>query len=58
MREPKQSLTAKTWREPVKKRRCLIPVSAFYEWPKEGSPSKQPYAFELSNGNLFAFAGV
>jgi putative SOS response-associated peptidase YedK len=51
-------VTAKTWREPVKKRRCLIPVSAFYEWPKEGKPPKQPYAFELSNGNLFAFAGV
>ncbi|MBB6146832.1 putative SOS response-associated peptidase YedK [Silvibacterium bohemicum] len=23
--------TSKTWREPVKKRRCLVPVNAFYE---------------------------
>ncbi len=23
---------APTWREPFKKRRCLVPVSAFYEW--------------------------
>ena len=29
-----------------------------YEWPKEGKPPKQPYAFELSSGNLFAFAGI
>ncbi len=50
--------TSRTWREPMKKRRCLIPVNAFYEWPKEGKPPKQPYAFELSNGNLFAFAGI
>ena len=50
--------TSKTWREPMKKRRCIIPVSAFYEWPKEGKPPKQPYAFEISSGNLFAFAGL
>lgn len=50
--------TSRTWREPMKKRRCLIPASAFYEWPKEGTPPKQPYAFEMSNANLFAFAGL
>ena len=50
--------TARTWREPFKKRRCLIPASAFYEWPKDGKPPKQPYLFELANANLFAFAGV
>ncbi|MDP9049756.1 MAG: SOS response-associated peptidase [Acidobacteriota bacterium] len=51
-------LTAPTWREPFKKRRCLVPASAFYEWPKDGKAPKQPYAFELSNGDLFAFAGI
>ena len=50
--------TAPSWREPFKKRRCLIPVSAFYEWPKIGKPPKQPYAFELANGQTFAFAGL
>ena len=50
--------TAPTWREPFKKRRCLVPVSAFYEWPKTGKPPKQPYAFELANGQTFAFAGL
>jgi putative SOS response-associated peptidase YedK len=50
--------TAKTWREPMKKRRCLIPASFFYEWPKEAKSPKQPYAFEMESGNLFAFAGL
>ena len=50
--------TSKTWREPVKKRRCLIPASAFYEWPKDAKPPKQSYTFEMQNGSMFAFAGV
>ena len=37
-----------TWRELFIKRRCLVPASAFYEWPKEGKPPKQPYVFNLS----------
>ncbi len=49
---------APTWREPFKKRRCLVPVSGFYEWAKFTKPPKQPYAFELSNGGTFAFAGL
>lgn len=49
---------APTWREPFKKRRCIVPVSAFYEWPKAGKPPKQPYAFELANAQLFGFAGL
>ena len=51
-------MTAPTWREPFKKRRCLVPVSAYYEWPKTGKPPKQPYGFELTNGQTFAFAGL
>jgi putative SOS response-associated peptidase YedK len=51
-------MKAPTWREPFKKRRCLVPASAYYEWRKEGKPPKQPYSFELANGNLFAFAGL
>jgi putative SOS response-associated peptidase YedK len=50
-------MKAPTWREPFKKRRCLIPASFFFEWPKEGKPSMQPYAIELGNNSLLAFAG-
>ena len=50
--------TSKTWRLPVKKRRCLVPASAFYEWPKDSREPKQPYTFEMQNGSMFAFAGL
>jgi putative SOS response-associated peptidase YedK len=53
--------TSATWREPLKRRRCLIPADGFYEWaekvvetPRVGAraktPSKsgrQPYAITL-----------
>ena len=27
--------TSGTWKTPFKRRRCIIPASAFYEWPKD-----------------------
>lgn len=48
----------RTWREPMRKRRCIISTKTFYEWEKAGMPSKQPYAFELANGNPLGFAGL
>ena len=48
--------SARTWREPFKKRRCLVPASAFYEWDKKGE--KKPYTVDLANGKMFAFAGL
>jgi putative SOS response-associated peptidase YedK len=50
--------TAPTWREPFKKRRCLVPASYFYEWKKLDSKTKQPYAFSVSGSPMFAFAGL
>jgi putative SOS response-associated peptidase YedK len=41
----------------LKFRRCLVPADAFYEWKKAGN-LKQPYCFEVSCGQLFAFAGL
>jgi putative SOS response-associated peptidase YedK len=45
------------FRDPLKFRRCLIPADAFYEWKRNGA-SKQPYCFEVKDGELFAFAGL
>lgn len=47
-----------TWREPFKKRRCLIPASWIYEWPEQGKPPKQAYRMEMSHGGVFAIAGL
>jgi putative SOS response-associated peptidase YedK len=57
--------TSRTYREPFKKRRCLVPASGFYEWkrvggkmaPKTGQ-EKIPFAFDLANGHMMSFAGL
>ena len=46
------------YRDAVKKRRCLVPADAFYEWQKLGGKAKQPFAFGLKNGDPYAFAGL
>ena len=45
------------FRDPLKLRRCLIPADGFYEWKKTGI-GKQPFCFEVGEGELFAFAGL
>jgi putative SOS response-associated peptidase YedK len=47
------------FRTAFKKRRCLIPVSGFYEWQAiEGSTRKQPWYFYPAHDPLFAFGGL
>jgi putative SOS response-associated peptidase YedK len=46
------------WRIPFQRRRCLIPADGFNEWKKLDEKSKQPYAFSMSDGAPFAFAGL
>jgi putative SOS response-associated peptidase YedK len=45
------------FRDPLTYRRCLIPADGFYEWSRRGK-AKQPYCFEVNDGELFAFAGL
>ena len=45
------------FRDPMKYRRCLVPADGFYEWARRGT-SKQPFCFEVNDGELFAFAGL
>lgn len=49
--------TLPAFRDSFRSRRCLIPADGFYEWQKRGS-AKQPYCFEVDDGELFAFAGI
>jgi putative SOS response-associated peptidase YedK len=50
--------TKPAFRDPLKFRRCLIPADGFYEWFRRTGSSKQPYCFEVKDGELFAFAGL
>ncbi len=46
-----------SFRAPLRRQRCLVPASGFYEWRKAG-PTKTPYYIHLKSGELFGFAGL
>ena len=51
------------YREALKKRRCLVPADAFYEWQRpglaeKGKKTKHPFAFSLKSGEPYAMAGL
>lgn len=46
------------YRDAFKKRRCLIPADAFYEWQQLNGKTKRPFAFALQSGEPYAFAGL
>ena len=63
--------TKPTFRKAVREHRCLLPVSAYFEWQnageavpvasKKSAQRKQPWRFTVggeSNPELFAFAGI
>jgi len=50
--------TSPTFREAMKRRRCLVPAEWFYEWQKTDAKAKQPYAIAMRDDSLFAFAGL
>jgi putative SOS response-associated peptidase YedK len=50
--------TKPAYREALKKRRCLVPADAFYEWQRRGTKTKKPFAIGLTSGEPYAFAGL
>jgi putative SOS response-associated peptidase YedK len=47
-----------SFRNAMKRRRCLIPVSGFYEWKGDVPGKKQAYYIHRPDHGLFAFAGL
>ena len=45
------------FRKAVRERRCLVPVSGFYEWLREGD-EKLPHYFHRANGQPLVMAGI
>jgi putative SOS response-associated peptidase YedK len=51
-------VTTASFREAIKKRRCLVPADAFYEWQKISAKSKQAFAIGMLDGSQYGFAGL
>lgn len=46
-----------SFRQAIRRRRCLLPASGFYEW--QAAPGgKQPWYFSAHDGSLLALAGL
>ncbi|MEM9743094.1 MAG: SOS response-associated peptidase [Pseudomonadota bacterium] len=50
-----------SFREPFKKRRCVVPITGFYEWAKgqlDGQPAKLPYYIKAQDHAGLLLAGL
>jgi putative SOS response-associated peptidase YedK len=47
-----------SFRNAMRRRRCLVPADGFYEWKGEVPGRKQPYHIHRPDGQVFAFAGL
>jgi putative SOS response-associated peptidase YedK len=45
------------FRTSLKRRRCLVPATGFYEWKRAGK-EKVPYYIHLKDDDFFSFAGL
>jgi putative SOS response-associated peptidase YedK len=53
-----EAATKPAFLDALKKRRCLVPADAYYEWQKTGPKTRQPYAITLTGGEPIVFAGL
>lgn len=47
-----------SYKNAVKRHRCLVPANHFYEWRKDSPKEKTPFAIGLKGEGLLAFGGV
>lgn len=46
------------FRDAVKRKRCLVPTTGWYEWWEMAPSQKQPYFIRPTGAEVFAFAGL
>jgi putative SOS response-associated peptidase YedK len=50
--------TSRTWAESLAERRCVVPISTFYEWKELPFNARQPYEFKRSDDDWIWVAGL
>jgi putative SOS response-associated peptidase YedK len=54
-----ETITEKpSFRNAIRRRRCLIPADGFYEWEGDVPGKKKPYYIQKHDRGLMAFAGI
>jgi putative SOS response-associated peptidase YedK len=48
----------RSYQIPFKKRRCIVPLSGFFEWKRLDEKSKQPYAIYAKDHSILSAAAV
>lgn len=46
-----------SFREPIKRRRCIVPSTGFFDWRHEGK-KKIPFFIYVKNEDIFSMAGI
>jgi putative SOS response-associated peptidase YedK len=47
-----------SFRNALRRRRCLVPADAFYEWRKDGAGGRTPFLAKRADGVTMALAGL
>ncbi|MBK7666667.1 MAG: SOS response-associated peptidase [Sphingobacteriaceae bacterium] len=47
----------KSFKDPIKTKRCIIPVTGFFEW-RDINKNKYPYLIQLRDQEIFSLAGI
>ena len=48
----------RSYKNAFKSRRCIVPLSGFFEWHREENGPKRPYAIHLRDGGIMSLAGI
>ena len=51
-------LEKRSYKDPFLRRRCIVPLSGFFEWKRESEKSKRPFAIHLKGEPIMSVAGV
>jgi putative SOS response-associated peptidase YedK len=46
------------WKKLLEDHRCLVPMSAFYEWQNKGGPKKEPQRITIDKEKMFFAGGI
>jgi putative SOS response-associated peptidase YedK len=48
----------RSYQQAFGKRRCIVPLSGFFEWKREGEGPKRPFAIRIKDEPIMSVAGV